>query len=157
MVWTVASIVLAVVTGCAAPVSAADRDLWWLVDAAEAATPLTVAKVEQLLGVSLHPVTPYRWESEAVTLGPQLTVTESATTGNTEQQDFTYFGVDVSPCVSLDDALARYPALVPKFMPTGHSEAENQTWAVTRDWGGELMFAVDPETRCLQGFSLQTS
>jgi hypothetical protein len=81
-------------------------------------------------------------------------VTESATTSNTERQDFMYFGVDVSPCVSLDEALARYPALSPKYMPSGHSEAESQVWAITRDWGGELMFGTNPKTRCLKGFSL---
>jgi len=155
LAWAVLSATI-VMTACGSPGSAEVRDLWWLVAAAEADVPLTVAKVEQLLGISLHSVTPYRWEGGPTTLGPALTVTNAATTANGERQDFTYFGVDAGSCVSLDEALVRYPGLVPKYLPTGHSEAEQQVWASPRDWGGELMFSVDPETRCVQGFSLQT-
>ena len=136
-------------------VPAAERDLWLLVATAESEVPLAVAKVGRLSGISLHPVAPYRSERDAITLGPRLTVTGAATMSNSQRQDFTYFGVEASPCGSLDDALARYPALVPKYMPTGHSEAEEQVCALPRDWGSDLMFGVNPKTRCLQDFSLQ--
>jgi hypothetical protein len=144
----------AVLVACSAPSHADDRDLWWLVDAAESQVPLTVEKVERLLGTSLHAATPYRWEGDAATMGPSLTVTDAATTANGDRQEFTYFGVDLGDCVPLDDALARYPGLSPKFMPTGHSEAEDEVWAVPREWGGELMFGIDPRTRSIHSVSL---
>jgi hypothetical protein len=53
---------VALLAACSAPGHAADRDLWWLVNATESEVPLTVAKVERLLSTSLHPVTAYRWE-----------------------------------------------------------------------------------------------
>jgi hypothetical protein len=65
-----------------------------------------------------------------VVVGPRLTVTDAATTANTDRQEFTYFGVDVGVCIPLDDALARHPGLVPKYMPSGHSDAEDEVWAV---------------------------
>lgn len=85
-------------------VPAAERDLWLLVATAESEVPLAVAKVGRLSGISLHPVAPYRSERDAITLGPRLTVTGAATMSNSQRQDFTYFGVEASPCGSLDDA-----------------------------------------------------
>jgi hypothetical protein len=68
----------------------------------------------------------------AVSFSPQLTVPNAGTARNSERQDFTYFDVETSSCVPIDDALARHQGLAPKFMPTGHSEAEKEVWAASR-------------------------
>lgn len=134
------------------------RDVWQLAQRAVDAVPLTVAKMNALLGVDMRedPQTPGRWEAGRVALAPGLTVV-SATLGMKGANDswnFAYIAVELEPCVSVDEVIQHYPAATMRGPVTWHTPVLIDGVGVEYPWG-DLEFGYRTTDRCVVDLSLE--
>jgi hypothetical protein len=124
--------------------------VWQLCDRAVSLVPLTVAKMETLLGTPMveNPHTPGRWEGGPTRLGPSLPVTSSVIGIRDDAWLFAAINIEPSPCISVEMVKAHYPSAVLRYAPTGHSVYETFGWEVRYDWGG-LRFGIRAKDDCL--------
>jgi hypothetical protein len=132
------------------------QDVWQLADQVSGLVPLTVEKMEDLLGTPMVRDTqnPRRWEGGAVQLAPSLKVSSSVIGIDDGTWMFASISIEAQPCVSLDMVKSHYPALKQVSAPTGHSLHEVAVWATAKDWG-DLRFSIREKEKCLTGISLE--
>jgi hypothetical protein len=142
--------------GTAVPHREPPHDVWQLAERAVALVPLTVQKMEDLLGapMSEDPQSPVRWNGGPMQLGPSLQVNAS-TIGIRDDGTWMFagFGIEPSPCITIDMVKAHYPSVELKYGVTGHSVYETFGWVVSYDWG-ELRFGIQVKDHCLTGVGL---
>jgi hypothetical protein len=131
------------------------HDVWQLVERAVASVPLTVQKMEDLLGVPMmdDSQSPVRWNGGPVRLGPSLHVEASSIGIRDGTWLFAGFDIEPNPCLRIDVVKAHYPSVKLTYGVTGHSVYEVFGWVVSYDWG-ELVFGMQVKDDCLAGFSL---
>jgi hypothetical protein len=131
------------------------HDVWQLVERAVASVPLTVQKMEDLLGAPMveDPQTPVRFNGGPVRLGPSLHVQGSSIGIRDDTWLFAGFDIEPKPCIRIDTVKAHYPSVELTYGVTGHSVYEAFGWVVPYDWG-ELVFGMQVKDDCLAGFSL---
>jgi hypothetical protein len=132
------------------------QDVWQLVERMVNAVPLTVEKMQRLLGTPMveDPQTPGLYEGGPATLGPSVQVPSSSIAiGDAGTWESAGFGVEPQPCVTIEMVMAHYPSVYLKYGVTGHSVYEDFGWVVTCDWG-ELTFAMRVKDDCLTGVGL---
>ena len=132
------------------------QDVWQLAERAVSLVPLNVAKMESLLGTPMVQDTqnPRRFQGDAVRLGPSLQVSSSVIGIIDGAWSFAAIDIEPMPCVTLDMVQSRYPSVVMKSAPTGHSVYEKFVWAAPYDWG-ELAFGIREKDNCLTTVSLE--
>lgn len=113
------------------------RDVWQLCELAVSMVPLTVDKMQNLLGTPMveDPQTPGRWEGGPTTMGPSLQVTSSVIAIRDGAWLFAAINIEPPPCISAEMVKAFYPALELRFGPTGHSVYETFGWEVRHEVG----------------------
>lgn len=131
------------------------HDVWQLAERVVASVPLTVQKMEDLLGAPMteDPQTPVRWNGGPVRLGPSLQVHASSIGIRDGTWLFAGFGIEPNPCITIDMVKAHYPSVKLQFGVTGHSVHETFGWVVSYDWG-ELSFGIQVKDHCLTGVGL---
>ena len=130
--------------------------VWQLCEQAMSLVPLTVAKMEALLGTPMaqRPQTPGRWEGGPVTFAPSLLVTSSVIGIRHGAWLFAAINIEPPPCISLDMVKARYPSVKLGSGPRGHSVYETFGWQVSYDWG-VLCFGIRVTDQCLSTIALE--
>ncbi|MBO0880608.1 MAG: hypothetical protein J2P17_09740 [Mycobacterium sp.] len=125
-------------------------DVWQLCERAVSMVPLTVAKMETLLGTAMveDPHTPGRWEGGPTRLAPSLSVKSSVIGIRDGAWLFAAINVEPLPCISVDMVKAHYPSLALRYAPTGHSVYETFGWEVGYPWGA-LRFGIRVKDDCL--------
>ncbi|CPT95393.1 Uncharacterised protein [Mycobacteroides abscessus] len=129
----------------AAPDAAA---LWEFVDRAAQTTPLTVSRVEGLLGAQLKPGDGRRWVGGQVSLGPEVTVLGTTVSQDQDRWIFTVFTMNTSQCVNADAVKSRYPDLA-KLAAIDHSDPTNVVWFSHQPWG-TLRFGLSGQPQCVK-------
>lgn len=126
------------------------RDVWQLCERMVNMVPLTVAKMETLLGTPMveDPHTPGRWEGGSTLLAPSLPVQSSVIGIRDGAWLFAAINIEPPPCISLDMVKAHYPPVELRYAPTGHSVYETFGWEVGYDWGA-LRFGIRVKDDCL--------
>jgi hypothetical protein len=126
------------------------RDVWQLCERAVNMVPLTVAKMETLLGTPMleNPQTPGRWEGGSTRLGPSLPVTSSVIGIRDGAWLFAAINIEPSPCISVEMVKAHYPSVELRYAPTGHSVYETFGWEVRYNWGAPR-FGIRVKDDCL--------
>jgi hypothetical protein len=132
------------------------RDVWQLCERAVSMVPLTVVKMQTLLGTPMveDPQTPGRWEGGPTMMGPSLQVKSSAIAIRHGAWLFAAINVEPPPCISVDMVQAHYPSGELRHLPTGHSVYETLGWEVRYDWGA-LRFGIRVKDDCLSTIALE--
>ncbi|MEU9809239.1 hypothetical protein [Mycobacterium sp. NPDC050853] len=122
--------------------------LWEFVDRAAQTTPLTVSRVEGLLGAQLKPGDGRRWVGGQVSLGPEVTVLGTTVAQDQDRWIFTVFTMNTSECVNADALKGRYSDLT-KLAVIDHSDLTNAVWFSHQRWG-TLRFGLSGQAQCLK-------
>jgi hypothetical protein len=131
-------------------------DVWQLCERAVNMVPLTVLKMQTLLGTPMveDPQTPGRWEGGPTKLAPSLAVTSSVIAIRDGACLFAAINIEPPPCISVEMVKAHYPAVELRYGPTGHSVYETFGWEVHHDWGA-LGFGIRVKDDCLATIALE--
>jgi hypothetical protein len=132
------------------------EDVWQLCERAVSMLPLTVAKMEALVGTPMveNPRTPGRWEGGAIELAPSLPVKSSVIGIRDGAWMFVAINIEPPPCISIDMVKAHYASVRLRYAPTGHSIYETFGWEVRYDWGA-LRFGIRAKDNCLATIALE--
>jgi hypothetical protein len=132
------------------------HDAWQLCERVVNMVPLTVAKMETLLGTPMveNPHTPGRWEGGPTTLAPSLPVESSVIAIRDGAWLFAAINIEPPPCISIDMVKAHYPSVELRYAPTGHSVYETFGWEVRYDWGA-LRFGIRVKDDCLATIAVE--
>jgi hypothetical protein len=125
-------------------------DVWQLCERAVNMVPLTVAKMESLLGTPMvqDPQTPGRWEAGPTSLDPSLSVKSSVIAIRDGAWLFAAINIEPPPCISVEMVKAHYPSVELRYAPIGHSVYETFGWEVRYNWGA-LRFGIRVKDDCL--------
>lgn len=131
-------------------------DVWQLCERAVNLVPLTVDKMETLLGTALvqDPRTPGRWEGGPARLGESLSVKSSVIGIGDGGWLFAAINIEPPPCISVDMVKAHHPLLELRYAPTGHSVYETHGWELRDNWG-VLRFGIRVKDDCLVAIALE--
>jgi hypothetical protein len=127
------------------------RDVWQLCERAVNMIPLTVAKMETLLGMPMveDPHTPGRWEGGPTRLAPSSLSVKSSVIGIRDGAWlFAAINIEPPPCISVETVKAHYPSVELRHAPSGHSVYETFGWEVGYHWG-VLRFGIRVKDGCL--------
>lgn len=141
--------------GTAVTRSEPPQDVWQLVERAVSLVPLTVERMEALLGTSMtqSDQSPARWNGGPVQFSDALTVPSSTITIRDGAWTYAGFGTQSDQCITADMIKTHYPTVELTYGVTGHSIHESFGWTVSYDWG-ELGFGIRVKDDCLAGISL---
>ena len=131
-------------------------DVWQLCERAVNMLPLTVAKLETLLGTPMveNPHTPGRWEGGPIRLASSLAVKSSVIAIRDGRWLFAAINIEPPPCISIDMVKAHYPSVELRHAPTGHSVYETFGWEARYHWGA-LRFGIRVKDRCLATIAVE--
>lgn len=131
-------------------------DVWQLCERVVSLVPLTVAKMDTVLGTPMveHPHTPGRWEGGPATLAPSLPITSSVIGVRNGAWLFAAINIEPPPCISIDMVRVRYPSVNLRYGPHGHSDYETWGWEVRYGWGA-LRFGMRVKDDCLVTIALE--
>lgn len=143
--------------GTAVAIAEPPHDVWQLAERTVNAVPLTVAKMDALLGISMvqDPQTPGRWEGGRITLAPGLTVASSVI-GMKDTWTFADIEIEPDPCVPLDEVHHHYPSAALQGIRNPHAPVPVIGWAVEYPWG-TLGFGVRGTDNCVVRIYLHPS
>ncbi|WP_278264292.1 hypothetical protein [Nocardia sp. AG03] len=129
-------------------------DLWSLISATTAQSPLTNEKINALYNTRLEG-TGRRDIGPVVAVGgiPIEEVTSVSRPDGTWA--FTHLEIDEPRCISLDEVKTHYPDIEKTSMPRGHSLEERYVWTSWQPWG-TLNCGFPERDYCLAGFALYT-
>lgn len=133
-------------------------DVWQLSGRVVKMVPLTVAKMETLLGTPMveDPQTPGRWEGGPTRLAPLLSVKSSVIAIRDGAWLFAAINIEPPPCISFEMVKAHYPSVELRYAPTGHSVYETFGWEVGYDWGA-LHFGIRVKDDCLATIAFEAA
>ena len=133
------------------------HDVWQLAQRAVDAIPLTVDKMNAIVGVSLvqDPQTPVRWEGGRSVLAPGLVLTDSVLG---MKDTWTFATIDIEPgrCVSLAELTQHYPAAIFRGIQNPDAPVLIAGWEVDYPWG-QLGFGVRDTDHCVVRIYLNPS
>lgn len=131
-------------------------DVWQLCERALTMVPLTVAKMQTLLGTPMveDPQAPGRWEGGPTDLVPSLAVTSSVIGIRDNVWLFAAINIEPPPCISVEMVKSHYPSVKLRYGPFGHSVYETFGWEVRYDWG-VLRFGIRVKDACLTTIALE--
>ena len=139
----------------------ARKDLWQIITSLEEHMPLTLKRIETILGLSFAETKrrgPFViMAAEGLPLADGLTVSPSLMVPATREfNDKSSFGMELEgACISLDEVRRRYGELQLTQHPRGRSLQETAVWSAKRPWG-TLSFAFrEDKPDCLFDVSFQ--
>lgn len=134
------------------------HDVWQLAERAVSMVPLTVEKMESLLGTSMtqSDQSPVRWNSDSVRLSDTLIIPGASIGIKSDGWTFAGFDIESTSCITIDMVREHYPTVELTYGVTGHSVYESFGWVVSYDWG-ELTFGMRVKDDCLSGIGLAST